>query len=708
MNEDNRQYPLGEPSVLDYLKSKIFFWRKHQIAIPEAEVEIFEYTPPQISDSRKESSKLSWRVLVVFGLVLFAQILNQVTGGVGIMGLIVYLTAAGLAIWAFWLGELSLPKKTEVIQSFEVIKLNWIPLILGLGFTLVAFWTMGGNQFTLLNTSIWILGVILTGVGIWQFPQKIKTTFQDKLSKFRETLKNRRTRIQIAQFVAILLIAIFFRVWQLGEVVPEMVSDHAEKLLDVVDVLDGDTRIFFPRNTGREALQFYLIAATAKLTSLGVSFMSMKLGTVLLGILMLPYIYLLGKEIGSHRVGLIAMLLIGIAYWPNILSRVALRFILYPVFAAPVIYHFLRGLRKKSWNDFILAGVFLGVGLHGYTPFRIMPILIVAGILIYILHQQSRERTSSAVVWISLIGLVSLLIFIPLLRFWVEEPAMFSYRAFSRITELDQGIENSVFVTFFSNLWNAMGMMTKNGGSIWVVSLTNQPTMGFVSAAMYVLGAWLLLARYARDRNWKDIFLVLSIPILMMPSILSLAYPAENPAPNRAGGVMVVTYVLAALAIDAILRSLETWSSRRNGRILVYTTAGLMFSISLLVNFHVTFDQFPEHYESRAWNTSEIGEVIANFVDAGGDKNNAWVIASPHWVDNRLVGINAGFPEKNYELYPKEIELTLGSAGSKLFIVRLEETNNLETLKSYYSEGTTVLYDSSSVGKDFWIFQVDG
>ena len=38
-----------------------------------------------------------------------------------------------------------------------------------------------------------------------------------------------------------------------------------EKLLDVNDVLHGQFSIFFPRNTGREAFQFYLIAATVKL-----------------------------------------------------------------------------------------------------------------------------------------------------------------------------------------------------------------------------------------------------------------------------------------------------------------------------------------------------------------------------------------------------------------------------------------------------------
>ena len=45
----------------------------------------------------------------------------------------------------------------------------------------------------------------------------------------------------------------------------------------------------------------------------GLSFMSLKIGTVLLGLLTLPYMYLLGKEIGGKRVGLFALFLLASA-----------------------------------------------------------------------------------------------------------------------------------------------------------------------------------------------------------------------------------------------------------------------------------------------------------------------------------------------------------------------------------------------------------
>jgi hypothetical protein len=157
-----------------------------------------------------------------------------------------------------------------------------------------------------------------------------------------------------------------------------MVSDHAEKLLDVHDVLTGDLNVFFPRNTGREAFQFYWTALMDIVFGTGISFMSLKIGTVLGGLVTVWYMYRLGAEIGNRWVGLYALLFTGFGYWPNIISRIGLRFPLYPLFLAPLLFYIIRGLRNANRNDFIKAGLWLGVGLHGYTSYRIVPFLVAA------------------------------------------------------------------------------------------------------------------------------------------------------------------------------------------------------------------------------------------------------------------------------------------------------------------------------------------
>ncbi len=144
----------------------------------------------------------------------------------------------------------------------------------------------------------------------------------------------------------------FFRIYNLAGVPSEPTSDHAEKLLDVYDVSQGLTHIFFPRNTGREAIQMYLTLVVSWIFGTGLSFLSLKIGTVICGLATLPYLYLLGKEFGGKRIGLLAVFFAGIAYWPNVISRFGLRFPLYPLFVAPTLYYLIRGLRNSQPQRF--------------------------------------------------------------------------------------------------------------------------------------------------------------------------------------------------------------------------------------------------------------------------------------------------------------------------------------------------------------------
>jgi hypothetical protein len=89
------------------------------------------------------------------------------------------------------------------------------------------------------------------------------------------------------------------------------------------------------------------------------------LGTALAGWLTLPFLYLFAREFAGRHVGLAAMFLAGIAFWPNLLARTGLRFALLPLFAAPAVYFLVRGLGGQRRNDILLAGLFAGSGCTG-------------------------------------------------------------------------------------------------------------------------------------------------------------------------------------------------------------------------------------------------------------------------------------------------------------------------------------------------------
>ena len=302
-------------------------------------------------------------------------------------GVLFYLLGIALGAWAMFTGEfrMLLPDRAVPGQPADLLQVRRKWLWAALPVLLIAFVFLGGNQFNFFNLTLWLGGLGLLVQALWvsrsKDPDRQKLWINRLLPPYDFQLK----WIHFA-FLATASIVLFFRFYHLAEVPSQMFSDHAEKLQDVQDVLNGETRIFFPRNTGREFVQMYLTAFTAKYLGFDLTFMALKMGTALAGLVTLPYIYLLGKELGSRRVGWIATVLAGMSYWLNVVTRVALRFSLYPLFAAPVLYYVVRGLRRKNRNDFILGGIFLGLGLHGYSPFRFVPILVVLIILLYMLH----------------------------------------------------------------------------------------------------------------------------------------------------------------------------------------------------------------------------------------------------------------------------------------------------------------------------------
>ncbi|TAK12107.1 MAG: glycosyltransferase family 39 protein [Anaerolineae bacterium] len=726
--------------------------------------------PVEEPESEPTGSFPLWGVLALGAALAVQTVLDgsALAGPPSFFFLFLLLLVAVLVVLAVRAGHWSLadPQLAPADAPPDSMKVRAVPLAIGVAASALAFITMGGNLFTPENVALWMMGIVfcvwafwlpaagaepawwpprnpevprtrkefwslallllaglfhfiaLTSSGsgfwlalalltvLWSFAMRPPNWWRRLLAFVRQPAWSLRiTRFGLLVFLAFAVSA-FFRYFRLDSVPLDMFSDQAEKLYDVMDVLDGQSPIFFIRNTGREPLQFYLIAATAKLFNTGVSFLSMKIGTVTLGFLSLIYVYLFGKEVGGKRVGLLAALFAGMSYWLNVQARVALRFILYPAFVAPVLFHLVRGLRTRNRNDFIWAGVFLGIGLNGYTPIRALPIAIVLAVLLYVLHRHSQGNRKQALLHVGLLALVSFLFFIPLARYAVQNWDSFMFRTMSRVADVEQALPGSPLFIFFQNLGNGLLMFNWNDGKIWPVAVMDRPALDIISAALLFAGAVLLLVRYVRQRHWQDLFLLLSVPVLMLPSILVLAFPNENPAPNRAGGAAIVVFVIVALALDGLLRVLFERLGSRRGRPVVAVLAALLILVSAAQNYVLVFDQYINQYRGLAWNTTEMGQVLESFVEAGVPAEQAWVLAFPHWVDTRLVGISAGQPGRDAAVTPDTLDATLSLSGAKVFLIKYDDEAGLARLREVYPQGIVSYHVAEVPFKDFYIYFV--
>ncbi len=715
-----------EPTVLDLYKSIFKDWgslfnflvsafdaaRRERInrSLAEMQEMIVEPLPEPSTFSLQPITKSPSRALLGLGFALLAQRALEPPGRIVAYGIALYVIALALILWSYFADGWRLPALLPGHDRRDPETIRLLPLIFSIVLAFTAYASFDDNLFNYVNVALWLIAIVF-------FVYSFRLPYR-RVRQKRGADERRRDITWSMLLLGVAALVIFFRVYQIDIVPPEPFSDHAEKILDVYDISQGQTRIFFPRNTGREAIQMYWTLLVSWVFGTGLSFLSLKIGSMLLGLLTLPYMYLLGKEIGGKRVALFALLLAGIGYWPNVISRAGLRFPLYPLFVAPTLYYLIRGLRTRNRNDFIASGLFLGLGLHGYSPIRIVPIVVVIAIGLYLVHTQSKGVRRGAILWLVILGLAALMVFIPLLRYTVDNPGAFSYRALSRLGSLEQPLPAPALQIFFSNLWNGMRMFNWDNGEIWVHSVTHRPALDVVTAALFLIGLVLLLVRYIRARHWLDLFLLLSIPLLAMPSILSLAFPGENPALNRASGAYVPAFVIAAMALDGLVSAALNTGPAGLGRGkmragFAWGLVAVLLTWSGVQNYDLVFRQYYDSFRVGAWNSSEMGAVIKEFDETYGQTDTAWIVPHPHWVDTRLPGVWAGIPNRDFAIWRDSLPETVQLPGSKLFLVRanqdLPEANDqatLDVLRELYPQGTLDMYDSDVIGHDFWIYSV--
>jgi hypothetical protein len=583
---------------------------------------------------------------------------------------------------------------------------SFAAFIVSLVFALIAFIAFSGtfsdSQFNSFNLTAWLVAILAIVLAFWSPPTPILTW----PGRVRAFLSRPRWNITFGRsaflFIAVLAVILFFRAYRLLDVPSQMISDHAEKLWDVADVLNGKTSIYFTRNTGREFFQFYLTAGIVLLFKTGLSYLSLKIGTVAAGIVTLFYVYLLGKEIANERVGLLAMFFAGIAYWPNLISRYGLRFPFYPMFYAPALFYLVWALRRRNRLGFILSGLFLGLGLHGYSPFRVAPIVLVVAVGLYLLHRQSEGYRRQAVWGLFIVAIVSFIVFIPLLSYMIEDPDIVLFRAMTRLGELERPLPGPAWQIFLQNLWNALRMFAWDDGEIWPISVPHRPALDVVSAVFFHLGVVLVILRYLRQRHWLDLFTLVSIPLLMMPSIMSLSFPGENPSFNRSGAAIVPVFLVVALAFDSFLTALE--SSRH--RQLAWVMGTFLLLWASLQNYDLVFSQYRKLYDQSAWNTTEMGEVVRSFAQLNGHADTVWLVGFPHWADSRLVMINAGYPYEDNAIWPEGFEATVEDPRAKLFLINVNDQVDIEALQTLYPEGWLTEYQSKYETRNFLLFFV--
>lgn len=441
----------------------------------------------------------------------------------------------------------------------------------------------------------------------------------------------------------------------------DMIADHAEYIFDVRGVLDGETLVYFAANSGREPLHVYA-GAGAALLGAGVGFLALKLVSATAALLTLPALYLIGRDLDGHLTGLLAAFFGATAAWHLIFARMGFRVVLASLASAWLLWLLLRALRSGRRVDFLAAGVVLGLGMYGYSAFRLAPLLVLAGVILvgWMVQIQGRtrqdevertrqdgvERTqqvesgrtrqASSLRDIVALGMMALVVYVPLLAYGLRQPGIYWQRA----GMLVGGGGSKAVLTLLANVGETL-LMFPFGRDPVALNLTapGAPVLLPPLALLAVSGLLLWLWRALTSRDPLLWLVPLALVIFLLPSALALNTPLETPSARRAIGALPVVLLLAGFALATLTR----WLSRRQfrfARAAALLVCCLIAGVSGAVEVYAYATRYPTNFQPEPHRA--IAAYIENFARRGSPLENAHIVYQDRWVDVRIVAIWLG------------------------------------------------------------------
>ena len=221
----------------------------------------------------------------------------------------------------------------------------------------------------------------------------------------------------VAALIVLLGIEAWFLFHDLRGVPANPISDHAEEMLDMRDLIQGRHAVFFTRNLGNGPLHFYWTVFLVKGLGLPLRYQTLKTATALFGLLLVPAFYLLGAEMGGAALGLATAAFGAWSKWPVSLARQGVEYIYPTPLTAIVLWALLRYVRRGDRTSVLAAGAALGVGLHTYLSFRIVPLLVPLAVVAALFDRRRRGRRWSVIGDGGLVAGTSAILFLPVLKF---------------------------------------------------------------------------------------------------------------------------------------------------------------------------------------------------------------------------------------------------------------------------------------------------
>jgi len=442
----------------------------------------------------------------------------------------------------------------------------------------------------------------------------------------------------------IILLGAFLRFWHLNEIPPGLYPDVAINGNDALDaLLNGQFKVFYPENNGREGLFINLIAISFLI--FGPSIWAIKIVAALIGTLTILGTYLFVKELFTgkaapafnnqqkfdnpdprnyekkesliaslkrnlklklpfpEKIALLASFFTAISFWHILFSRLGFRAIMLPFILVFSFYFLLKGLNQQKPLHFILAGIFFGLGFYTYISFRLAVLMLPFLFLFYLPFFKETKR--KYFYWWFLFASFTFLFALPIIIYFIKNPQDFIFRAGGISIFAQPNPIKSLLESLFKHLL----MFNFQGDFNWRHNFSGKPMLYWPLGLFFLIGFVFSLKEIIKNflikRNWDSKI----IPYLILFSwFFSMLLPGILTAEGIPHALRVIGVIPSSMAFSALggILVLDFFKKIKANRFLVY-----FFFILFLVN--VTFHEFFQYFEAWAKNPEVKGAFTENF-----------------------------------------------------------------------------------------------
>jgi len=445
-------------------------------------------------------------------------------------------------------------------------------------------------------------------------------------------LKIKKEKIlKILVFLAIILIATLFRFWDLKHIPPGLYPDEA---INGNEAITSPGKVFYKENNGREGLLINLLFLSFKI--FGISVWSLRVVSAFFGVLTVIGIYFLAKELffffPGHKKELTAFLscyFLAVSFWHTIFSRIGFRGVLLPFVLTFSFYFIFKGLRKGSFFNLILGGVFFGLGFYTYTPFRLSVFLLFWVIFAWYLIYKEKFLKRKFVTLVSVLLFSIFCVGLPIGIYFLENPQDFS----SRVKGILVFSQPHPLKAFLKSVVLHLGMFNFFGDGNWRHNMAGSPQLYFIVGIFFLMGVFFsiysLLKQLTKEKLLSFGTLFVWFGFLLLPSILTYE---GIPHCLRSIGVIPPVYVFASLGVVEFYERIKKFLSFK------------MFVVVLVIMvLFIGWQQYIKYFE--AWGKKEEvkNAFSKDFVDLG-EKINSLPDEIPKYVIVNVPGVPVPYP----------------------------------------------------------------